>query len=135
MRHAMLHRARPGTHRARLVEQHASVPAELARRAPSPRAANTPFTSATPPAMLEWRRQAQGGPSAPEPTQWIQGDMPASLARHGAHSGAAAPAPLPAAAIAPVFPALDPAAADRLAEDVVRRVERRLRIERERRGL
>jgi len=30
---------------------------------------------------------------------------------------------------------LDAAAADRLAEDVVRRVERRLRIERERRGL
>jgi hypothetical protein len=30
---------------------------------------------------------------------------------------------------------LDPAAIDRLADDVIRRVERRIRIERERRGL
>jgi hypothetical protein len=31
--------------------------------------------------------------------------------------------------------ALDPFLADRLAEDVIRRIERRIRIERERRGL
>jgi hypothetical protein len=53
--------------------------------------------------------------------------------------------PAPAAATAQDAPrrerdalralALDPAVADRLADDVIRRVERRIRIERERRGI
>lgn len=135
MRHPMPQRARPGTQRARLPGQPACAPGEAAPRLPSPRAATTTFTAAPPPAMLKWRRHAQVGPSAPGPRQSVQGDVPAPLARYGADRGAAAPAPLSAAGIVPVIAALDSAAADRLAEDVVRRVERRLRIERERRGL
>lgn len=143
MRHTMLHRAHPGTQRTRLAAQHASVPAQLVRRLPSQRAATRPTIAAIAPAMLEWRSQAHGGPSAPGPTQWSQGDVAAPLARYVADSATAMPASRTApgitANIAPgiasAFPALDSAAADRLAEDVVRRVERRLRIERERRGL
>jgi hypothetical protein len=50
---------------------------------------------------------------------------------------AAAPEPAPTRSAAPATGAasLDPAVAERLADDVVRRVERQLRIERERRGL
>jgi len=137
MRRTMVQRAHPGTRCSRLVELRMPVPADLAQRAPMPCAANPPCAVATPPVMLAWRRYASmtSAPCAPEPAQWIQGDVPASPARYGANSRAAAPAPLSAASIAPVFPALGTAAADRLADDIVRRVERQLRIERERRGL
>jgi hypothetical protein len=56
-------------------------------------------------------------------------DAAARSANATAPAAAAAPAPAPAA------PLLDHAAIDRLAEDVIRRVERHVRIERERRGL
>jgi hypothetical protein len=55
---------------------------------------------------------------------------------HAAMSAAQAAASPPAPAAAkPGAAALDRAQMDRLAEDVIRRVERRVRIERERRGL
>lgn len=50
-------------------------------------------------------------------------------------SAASAPRQAPAAATLAAARALEPAVAERLVQDVIRRVDRRLRIERERRGL
>jgi hypothetical protein len=50
-------------------------------------------------------------------------------------AGAPGPDVAPAAADRAITRMLEPAVAERLVEDVIRRVDRRMRIERERRGL
>ena len=112
------------------------VPREPAPRRGSRRAA--PFAHVfEPPMPLVWRKSE---PPIPEP----------AAAAGGAASPTATPVATPAMRnIPPAAPAyapqqvreavranlLDGAVADRLADDVIRRVEKRLRIERERRGL
>ncbi|MDM0076894.1 hypothetical protein QTH90_20970 [Variovorax sp. J2P1-59] len=102
--------------------------------------------SSAPPAELTWRALRRDRPSAddsPASDGWPgEGSAAATPAlRTAAPRGdgigtSGAPAPSPAA---PAFPppgsAAAAAMADRLAQDVMHRLERRLRIERERRGL
>jgi hypothetical protein len=57
-----------------------------------------------------------------------------SAGRDGAAAAPRADAP-PADRRAPAVTSLDPVLVDRLTDDVIRRVERRIRIERERRGV
>lgn len=83
-------------------------------------------------AEMVWRTRADG-----ETTSRPQG---AGAWRDAARAGAGAPAPEAAPAVAvraPDRPALtpDPSFIDRLADDVIRRIDRRERIARERRGL
>jgi hypothetical protein len=87
------------------------------------------------PAMMVWRKSARAE-NAPEAARDFASAAPAARP-----DVAPARAALPALASAagPREPtlaaALDPALADRLADDIIRRVERRVRIERERRGV
>jgi hypothetical protein len=90
------------------------------------------------PPGLVWRRELRPpiGVANEEPSP----GLPASFHRAPA-SAVPAPETTPAAPSLPARPAtpqlasLEPALLDRLADDVIRRVERRVRIDRERRGL
>ena len=86
---------------------------------------------------LVWRRSARGandpaidGVDEPASSDRSRFDAPRNQASSHAAGGAVA-----AEARAPVIARLDPALIDRLADDVIRRVERHIRIERERRGV
>lgn len=82
--------------------------------------------------QLVWRKQLVAA-STSDATAQVNHSAAAGAAQHRARTQAA----LPPAAIATQLRVnqLDPALADRLATEVIRRVERSLRIERERRGL
>jgi hypothetical protein len=85
------------------------------------------------PATMVWRKSASAA-GAPESARDLASTAPAlrpSAPQRAATPAAAAPAVQKEALRAAT---LDPAIADRLADDVIRRVERRARIERERRG-
>ena len=105
----------------------------LRRPVPAPRRIHS-----APPAMV-WRAPrstpgpALASPVSPAPPATMPSAagqavdspfLPGAPARRSGPAGAAAPAT-----------ALDPGVAERLAQDVMRRIERNLRIERERRGL
>ena len=90
------------------------------------------------PVPLAWRREPVAAGAGP--------DAAADTTRSGARVPAQPEAAAPRTASVPPglasrrlerapLDALDPADVDRIAEDVVRRIERRARIERERRGL
>jgi hypothetical protein len=91
---------------------------------------------------LVWRQAARAsGQASPEPHGAIGAPGPrgaAAVQRSAAVRETASPIAFAATAprsTASTAPAYDAAFVDRLAEDVMRRVERRVRIERERRGL
>jgi len=88
---------------------------------------------------IDWRKSAspaQGRAAAPASPANAEAPAVKSPSSRDTPSRALAPTP-PAACPSSqsVTTALDPSLADRLAEDVIRRIERRARIERERRGL
>lgn len=93
------------------------------------------------PAVMVWQKPARADASADDTVFGRSTLPPAPATRALAHG-----APLPPAAASPTQVQqiaretqrallLDPTVTDRLAEDVMRRVDKRLRIERERRGL
>jgi hypothetical protein len=87
---------------------------------------------------MQWRHApAAAGPAGARAAAGGIGPRPASMERAFAAGAEPAAAVVPAAVarVAPPPPALDRAAIDRLADDVMQRIERRIRIERERRGL
>lgn len=114
-----LHPAGPAAARTNDLMRSAPTRREVPSNAPSPR----------PRVALDWRVPA---------TETAVGSS-AARSRPGASAidVSAAPAPHQAAVAATQAPvkALEPAVAERLVQDVIRRVDRRLRIERERRGL
>lgn len=122
-----------GVHRSRPTELRLPQLAQQARALAAPRAMPATFSAAPPTAVLAWRRSATEAAAVQEAAQRFTGDVPA--VRRGADNWSTAPLRPSVVANAPGVPALDSAATERLAEDVLRRVERRLRIERERRGL
>ena len=108
----------------------------VADAAPAPRAPAAAIEALQRTAPLVWR---QSGPRADALPTLARAPAPAmheSVVPHAASAMRdATPARAPvAAAPAPAMPRLDAAFVDRLAEDVIRRVDRRARIERERRG-
>jgi hypothetical protein len=89
-------------------------------------------------AELVWRAAPQPPMSVADEGPRV--DLPASSHQAPARSfpgpeTAAAPPPRAARVAAPQVMSLDPGLLDRLADDVIRRIEKRARIERERRGL
>jgi hypothetical protein len=95
---------------------------------PSP-ASPPPPPALAPPPELVWR-------SAPRPAGDVAGETPRGASSRPVKTQEAAPETPPRAARAALrINDLDPALLDRLTDDVIRRVERRVRIERERRGL
>jgi len=132
-------RRTPGLHARERHVLHATpmrLPAPTARRsgrAESPRRAPHPAPE------IVWRRApavrtdaAEGGARAEIGASAVRGSTPAVPAGGEAASATSPHAGRPAA---PLLARLDPALVDRLTDDVIRRVERRVRIERERRGL
>jgi hypothetical protein len=114
--------ARRGIRRAQLA---------LAQRT-APRSESDPseLTGAAPRhrIVLAWRvPMAEGTLSGPVSGSWRSSAPPAT--------GAPGPGVAPAAVDRAATRMLEPAVAERLVEDVIRRVDRRMRIERERRGL
>ena len=107
-----------------VAAQHADL--VLARTLPSPRA-----VLARPP-QLVWRNEPQ-----PYPLEAIERSITAATAAAAPFSGVSAPRAEPMNAPHGLSPSgkIDPALIDRVAEDVIGRVERRIRIERERRGI
>ena len=81
--------------------------------------------------VLAWRAPAaeigEGTPSGPVSSGWRSSAPPAT--------GAPGPGVAPAAVDRAATRMLEPAVAERLVDDVIRRVDRRMRVERERRGL
>jgi hypothetical protein len=127
-------RARPAISRA--APRRFAIAPRAADSATGRAARQTPAIGSQP-VPLEWRRQAAGS-AEPEPAQWPAGLAPAPMPRSfiaAAEAPPAAATPAPAGRLPAGAAGFDPAAADRFADDVLKRVERRLRIERERRGL
>jgi hypothetical protein len=107
----------------------------------SPPSVNTQSIPAPAPALV-WRtiRSVSVPQGAPGVSVQAAARGPAADAPRGARQAEAVtqgrvPAATVASAVAPPAPALSGPAIDRLAEDVMQRIERRIRIERERRGL
>jgi len=120
---------------------HAPALDRTVRRAAPPIAASHPPPPVHTGPHLLWR-QRHTAPSSSPPDRRTDSEPAAPQVRTGAH-GPAGPAPtviagaghdIGAVRAASPAPALDAAFVDRLADDVLRRVERRVRIERERRG-
>jgi hypothetical protein len=117
-------------HLHRVPSLNAATPRSNPRPTPPVRADRSP--------ELVWRRARRSPDDAP--SEGRHPDLPSSSTRASARS-----VPTPAAAneapgraeraAATSVTNLDPALLDRLTDDVIRRVERRVRIERERRGL
>ena len=106
------------------------------RFAASPRKPSVAEMRAHPvfPVDLVWRRAE--GSASDAPVRPSPGAMPATVAQVSSSAAPEAREPSRQAATVASAPArLEPAVLERLAEDVIRRVERRARIERERRGL
>jgi hypothetical protein len=80
---------------------------------------------------LVWRTPLATAPTAPSASPNLV-DAPARQAE--AHTVAAPPALSTEAPVA-LSPTLDPALVERMTDDVIRRIDYRMRIERERRGL
>jgi hypothetical protein len=109
------------------------APALSQRTAPRPGSdrAEAADVAARHPVVLAWRASAaEIGEGTPGGQLW--GGRRASMPPLAAGPGAGA---LPAAVDRAAPRMLEPAVAERLVEDVIRRVDRRMRIERERRGL
>jgi hypothetical protein len=145
----------PGAHSSRVVSQAPGAVTDVRRSPPRPLTpARFPVRSALHEQPVAVRPRP---PVAAAPLVWhAEAPPPRALATPQSGRGIdaaapdAAPTPLLAPAAAPLAAPplgagqtreavraqlLDPALADRLADDVIRRVEKRLRIERERRGL
>jgi hypothetical protein len=91
------------------------------------------------PAGLVWRKSRPGGtPTPPDPRAHDAAGVraPAPRAPAAAGDGLAAPGSGARAELrGPSTPAIESSMVDRLAHEVIQRIERRMRIERERRGL
>lgn len=118
------------------------LPSPGTRAPASAQAAFAGPSTTSPPAPLVWRIEPSHAALAA--AEWPGGASAGTMAPAAAPAIArAAPATAYATAHLPAHQTreavranlMDPAIADRLAEDVIRRVEKRLRIERERRGL
>lgn len=158
-RHTLTEHSRRAAFSGRLAGTAGAVsPAPAAHPAAAPAGVERAFRGTATTALAAPRERAHGtalrgaieSPRA-TPTIWRspsspdRAEMPAPLApgasRGGTAAGDASPALTPArqarspVSVASAAPRLDSAAMDRLAEDVMTRIERRLRIERERRGL
>lgn len=84
-----------------------------------------------PSTSLDWRKMAQPVPRTP-----AEGALEIGQVSHPSAANAVPGIASNSLPVRPsVPPALDPAIVERLADDVIRRIERRSRIERERRGL
>lgn len=103
----------------------------------APDAASRPLAAAAPTRVeLVWRKQLKATTGSAVPVVAAAGQFPlAAAAAHDAHRGAARVTAERTAGTARAAAALDAGLAERLADDVIRRVERHVRIERERRGL
>jgi len=113
--------------------------AELASGDGAPGRRGGPLTSARAPELV-WRAAPSAIATAVERRANVASDAVAGTGPSHAIAGDAGVPHDVRAALAPTLaPAssnvLDPALIDRLADDVIRRVERRVRIDRERRGL
>ena len=109
--------------------------AHAAASAPVPAAAVAALQRTAP---LAWRQRDSGGDgksvTVRDPAPALRESI-AARAESAARPATRSPAPAVSPSPPPAMPRLDAAFVDRLAEDVIRRVEKRARIERERRGL
>jgi hypothetical protein len=124
-------------HRAPLTL--ATPPKESRAAAAAQPAGNKPLRALTAPPSLVWRQPPAPASEEAEERADLDSNSPSAPSRTGASvptSAAAIPATMPQQVREAVRAnLLDGAVAERLADDVIRRVEKRLRIERERRGL
>jgi hypothetical protein len=117
------------------VARHRPMAPALDWRGAAP--ANAPRVRAVASAPMTWRSTAPSAPGDVEfPRERSAATSAAAEASVAASPRAAAPvAVVPSAPSPAQMKELDPRMIDRLADDVIRRVERRARIERERRGV
>ena len=122
--------ARPG---AVMLARRSGGEMRIAPSAPTRNAGETRARAAFP-VDLVWRRAEGSAVAAPPRSSLAAMSAPTVRSSAAAEPEARHPAGQ-VAAVAPAPAPLEPAVLDRLADDVIRRVERRARIERERRGL